>query len=417
MWGAQAGQGLIRASGAAQALGAPKAQPKAAAKPKPAGGKPQGQKPQHPGGVPQKPKPPGGVPFYQMNPAQLHQYAAKTVGEGVKAELQPFKAKAGEIQNQEQTVSKRFGGYGETADKQLGGLQDSQQASAKTFANSAADSALKALQSVETTGQNTAQANAGYLDPQVKSQLDRERANLAGIGAGQEGTAKALGESGANLLSNIRAAATQRVAEGQQGIASTYGKQFGANRSAENQILGKQTGRAAALETELQQKAFTDKATEQGLGIKIGGLRVNQQNAQTKAGSLNATERRNSLTERGQNLKQQEHAQDLTFKDTHPTGGSTNAPKAPSPAEGRKYMGNVSKAESIVQQQLGPKKFDHKRQEQVRHYLRGLGYNGDQISAAMNLAVYGHLGAKDEEVAASYGLTPAMRAQWFKKAK
>jgi hypothetical protein len=77
-------------------------------------------------------------------------------------------------------------------------------------------------------------------------------------------------------------------------------------------------------------------------------------------------------------------------------------------------MSNLSKAEGIAQLQLGPKRYDHGRQEAVRKYLRELGYSNDQVSGAMNLAVYGKLGPKDEQTASAYGLNKQMRPKWFR---
>src|SRR5206468_2297242 len=159
-------------------------------------------------------------------------------------------------------------------------------------------------------------------------------------------------------------------------------------------------GLVSKLDLETLQHQFTNRATEQGLGIKLTGLQ--QKGAETRE--------RVGATKRGQNISAQSQAAgrvqrerasqrtaetsrlnkqaELNYKETHPSGKATNAPKAPSPAEGRKYMANISKAEAIAHQQGVSGKTTAKRLGEVRKYLQGLGYNGDQVSAAMNLAYY-----------------------------
>src|ERR1700742_3487773 len=118
----------IRAAGAAQALGRSKGQ---AAKPK----MPMGQK-QPPAHLPQNNVQHHSAPRHnpapahqekaliEMNPAQIHHYATKTVQQNTKTELAPYQQKATELGNSEQTVAKRFGGYGQATDSLLGGIQN-----------------------------------------------------------------------------------------------------------------------------------------------------------------------------------------------------------------------------------------------------------------------------------------------------
>src|SRR5580692_7988050 len=185
-----------RVVAAAQALGAPKAGPKAQHKAPPM---PRSQKQPLPRAQPKVAK-----TFIEMNPAQQQHLATKQVQQETQAELKPFREQAQQIAGTQQTVANRFQGYGEATDKLLGGIQGEQAASAKTFENQAADAAVKAQGEVNTTGQNAVTNNAGYEDPQLRSQLAAESGNVAGIGAAQQATAATLGQNEGNYLANIR---------------------------------------------------------------------------------------------------------------------------------------------------------------------------------------------------------------------
>lgn len=242
--------------------------------------------PTHPAAAPQAKS------WLEMNPAETHAYAAKTVGQNTQAELGPLKAKAGEITGTEGLVAGRYAGYGQQNLQGLQGLQGEAAEGAKTASNALADTVLRASKGVETTGQADQAANAGYQDPQVRAALAAQQGNIAATGAAAQTGAQQSGQNEQNLLTTMKAAAEQRVREGQGNIASTYGKQRQANTSAENQLLLRQPGQITKLETELGQKQFNARATEQGLGIKAGALQ--QKGAETRE--------RVGATERGQNL-------------------------------------------------------------------------------------------------------------------
>lgn len=256
--------------------------------------------------------------WLQMTPGELQQLASKEVQQNTQAELQPFRARQGEITGTEQTVAKRFGGYGEASDKLLGGIQASAEGSAKTLDNEAAESAMKARQGVESAGQTAQSLTAGYLDPQVRAQLGAEQANVAGIGAGQQASAQALGQGETNFITGLRAAAAQRVAEGQRGITSQFGAQRAKVAGEEGKLLARMPGQTTKLDTELLQKQFTNRATEAGLGIKQGTLAVSQQKANAegryKAGELTSKERSLAGQERGRSITQEHYQADAAYK-------------------------------------------------------------------------------------------------------
>jgi hypothetical protein len=384
--------------------------------------------------------------WIEMNPGELQKYAAKQVGENTKTELMPYQQRAGEISGTEKTVASRYGGYGEATDKLLGGIQETQANSAKTFANRAADAVAKSEGEVNTTGQNAITNNAGYEDPQLRSQLAAEQANVTGIGAAQQASSGALGQGESNFLASIRAAAAQRVSEGQRGIASTFGKQRAENQGKEGQLLAKESGATTKLDTELAQKQFTNRATEQGLGIKLGTLKVGEQNAASKARSVTAGERNNAaknalaseklkLAAGKQGFEEWAKREDTGIKKLSAVDKArydeanirvkeaAQKGKPPNPKEGRKYMNELATAESIATANgvtaaktgKALQEAKVKAEEAMTKASKGSTVNREIIEAAMNLAYYGRLSTADQAVAISYGLTPEIRPQWFAK--
>lgn len=448
MWGAPQ---ALRAAGAAKAMGKqPGKQPATRpnnAKPirmpsqhnAPATRPPQMRNANHPQS--KGPAHAGPQSYLEMNPAQLQHFATKQVQGETKTGLAPYQQKAGEITGTEQTVAKRFGGYGEATDKLLGGLQSGAEGSAKTYGNMAADAALKAQTDLGSVGQNTQAQNGNYLDPQVKAALANQSANVGAIGAARQTGAETLGQNEQNLLTNMRAAAAQRVTEGQQGIASTFGKQRAQNQAGENALLARQPGAISKLQTELTQKAFNAKATEQGLGIKIQGLGQKAQETKARVGatergqnlSREAARERNDIARQAQGFNEWAGRQKVDISKLSAEDKSrydeaqvrykrhleANGGKPPSPKEGRTYMDKLAKAESAVRSALGnqregSKPEKHAKEEAIRAKLRSENVSDDVISAALNLAVYGRLGPMDQHIAESYGLTKNLRPQWFK---
>lgn len=349
-----------------------------------------------------------------MSWPQLHRFDMQQVHENTQNELLPYRQRGTELNNIEGNALGKYKGYGEATQGLLKGIQGEGEASAKTAQNEAAARTLAASKAIETTGQTTAQGNAGYLDPQVKAQLAAEQGNVQSTGAAGATGLAAGSASEQRLLESMRGAAAQRTLEGQGSLQSLYGKQRGEVQNKEQQELAKMPGRISAADQAGLQKAFTNRATEQGLGIKLQS--IGQKETASRRTSSAAQERTAATRESTGERKWAKEA-DLSYKETHPSGKSTNAPKAPSPAEARKYMANVSKAEAVAHQQGVTAKTTPKRLAEVRKYLQGLGYNGDQVSAAMNLAYYGVLGPRDRQTAEAYGLSKNMRPNWFRPHK
>ena len=448
----------IRQSGAAQALGAPKGggRPQGQGKP---GGRPPAQKakpaarPPNAGRPGFQPRPPGQrtqaakapAPRYSgkniFNPAagiqgspQLEALADRITKGQLQNQLEPLRQQAGEIRNTQQTVGERYGNAAKLTEGTLQGLQGQQEAGAKTFENNAAEATLQASKGIETAGQNATSRTGGYLDPQVQAALNAQGARAVGLGAAQGGLAANLGQNEANYMTNVRAAAAQRSLEGQGNIAQHYGAELGKVSASERQAIAKQPVAAKSLGVELGQKQFSDLATAQGLGIKTQTLQ--QKGAETTQ-RVKATERGQSLAvQRNQENNATRRANASLSAELNRIGKATAQMSAEDKArydqaqirvkeaaakgkpasqkEGRGYMAKLSTAEAIARSVMGKELKTAAAQTKAREELAKKGASGDVISAALNLAVYGRLGPSDEAAAISYGLTKALRPQWFR---
>jgi hypothetical protein len=341
-----------------------------------------------------------------------------------------------EVGQNELGASERYGQSSEASKNLLGSLAAQQEASAKTFENQAAENALQSAKSIETSGQQLGSQTPGYVAPELRAELNAEAQREVGAGAAGNTFAQNSAQASGNLLAAQRGAAALRATEGQGKITDFFQKQAtGLQQKEAAGIPGIAAGRAnyeAKIGAE-NEKAY---ATNQGLGIKnvlaqntVAGTRSKIQNEAAKtrqAGEklglegqkFNFSKWAKTHEIETKNLSAEDKARydkaQVRIKEQAASG------KAPSPAEGRKYMAKISELEAAVRQRLGPRAkgsagWTHEAQEKVRKEIsEAKGSSADQVSAAMNLAVYGRLGAADQAAAISYGLTPNLRPQWFK---
>jgi hypothetical protein len=192
--------------------------------------------------------------------------------EVLKAELEPLKSEAKEVANNETGASQRYSQYSTAANNLLAGVAGSQEASAKTFENQAADNALQAGKAIETSGQTQASMTGGYVSPELRAQLNAEAAREVGAGAAGNTFAQNTAQAGQNLVAGLRGAAALRAVEGQGKITGYFQKEANKIGEAENTRIAKVGADQAKDETELGQKNVTDYATLQGLGIKQSEL-------------------------------------------------------------------------------------------------------------------------------------------------
>lgn len=436
----------VRQSAAAIALGAPrvagvKAQRPTSAKmpkatkapaklPRPAAKAPAPHAPAKPAARPQIFNPLEGV----QSGKELQGLARAGAHEIANSELTPLRQQSTQIGQNELGASERYGKYSEAANNLLGSVASQQQASAKTFENQAADSALQAGKVIDTAGQNQASLTDGYVSPELRAQLNAEASQSSAAGAAGNTFAQSSAQSGENLLAGIRGAAALRSVEGQQKITGNFQKQQQANQSQQATAIGRIGANTSKLQTELGQKQFTDAITQQSLGIKQGQLGVARQNAVSKARGVGVSEQKLGLEGQkfafGKWAKENEiaisklSATDKAQYDQAQTRYKAylegHGGKEPSPAEGRKYIAKLSSAVEIAHQVLAGVnngRGNAELQKKAREELVKQGASADVVSAALNLAVYGRLGPADQAAAISYGLTPNLRPQWFTKGK
>jgi hypothetical protein len=229
-------------------------------------------------------------------PGELQNIARSEEGQAIKSQLAPLKAQGQEVQQIGRTVGNRYAQAGKITEGTLQGLSQQAEGNAKTYENEVAQNAANASKEINTTGQNAANNNAGYVDPQVRAALaaGAERTTQANASGNQ--FAQTVGANENNYMANIRAAAAQRIGEGQANIADTYGKQYGQVVAKEGALTEKLPELAKTRAGQLGEKQETEALTRAGLNIKGETL-------QQKAKESTA---KNQVTERGQNLKTRE---------------------------------------------------------------------------------------------------------------
>jgi hypothetical protein len=208
----------------------------------------------------------------QNSPQEIAQIARQEAQSVLKSELSPLKGEQREIGQGELGAAERYQSYSQTANNLLANLGQNQEASAKTFENQAADSALQAGKAVETAGQNQASMTGGYVSPELKAQLNAEANQAVGAGAAGNTFAQSSAQAGQNLMSGIRGAAALRAVEGQQKMTGYFQKQAAKVGEAENARVAKVGADEAKFNQSLSEENFRDYAAQQKLaneGIKL----------------------------------------------------------------------------------------------------------------------------------------------------
>lgn len=301
-------------------------------------------------------------------PGELRNIAKAEEGQQIRSQLAPLKVAGQEVQQVGQTVANRYAAAGKSTEGTLQGLAQQAEGNAKTAENEMAQNTLNASKEINTTGQNAATNNAGYVDPQVRAALaaGAERATQTGATGSQLATARGGNEN--NYMSNIRAAAAQRIQEGQGNIAQTYAKQYGQIAGKEGALTERLPELAKTRAGQLGERQETEALTKTGLNIR--GETLRQKGAESQA--------KNKVIERGQNLagsrnsentaqrersSERSHRLNLLGKKTAKGSAEEKAAydkaririsegRGASPASGRKYATALNNAYSIVHQEI-----------------------------------------------------------------
>jgi hypothetical protein len=446
-WGASPLAGRVTA--AAQALGAPKTSipTKGIAK---AGKTPAGRPPSK---APAKTPPrstaapaPRQVPNYTegaLNESQIKGlekgYEQKLLA-GERAAYQPALR---EINQNELGASERYGQASQTSNSLLASLAAQQEASAKTFENQAADSALQQAKTIETSGQNQTSMTGGYMSPELKAEMQAEGQREAGAGATGNTFAQNSAQASGNLLAALRGTAALRATEGQGRITDTFQKQtanvqgkelaavpkvaaeaasYGSKIAAENekayatnQGLGLKTQLAANTVSATRSKETRERAAEREgsrkLGISEAKLGIERARGQSTAEYQHADAQYKLMTAQDKKAYDEAQAQYKHYQEQH--GGTT---KGPSVAEANKYAASLSTVQALAAAALGntrTKAAYEKARNEI--YTKNAGkISTEVLQAGLNLAYYGHLMGTDVQNAYSHGLSPSLRPAWFK---
>jgi hypothetical protein len=242
-----------------------------------------------------------------LNSKQLAALATSVTKANDEPLIQAQQTQAKEIVGAEGTALQRQAAMGATGQGVMSGLQAGEEASAKTAQNNAAEAAVKAGHEIETSGQSASTATAGFVDPAVKAALAQSASTAGALGGAAGQYAAAMGVSGQNQMSQLRAAAAQRITEGGQRISQDYGQAQQKAQDEEDKLLAKQPAEAKTLAVELGQKQLTDAATLKSLGVKEGTLGVDQEKAATekayKEGQTSIGKQKNTITAEGNKEK------------------------------------------------------------------------------------------------------------------
>ena len=206
------------------------------------------------------------------SPSQLQALASNITKENDEAVLAPLRQQSKEITGAEGTALTRFGQMGAAGQQVQAGLQQGEEASAKTAENQAAENALSASKAIEGTGQSAADQTAGYVDPQVQAALTSAQTQTAGVGGAAAQFQQAMGVSGANEMSALRAAAAQRVVEGAQRIGEGYAASQAKGANEEDKVLAKRPAETKSLAVELGNKQASEVGVLKEVGVKEGTL-------------------------------------------------------------------------------------------------------------------------------------------------
>lgn len=230
-----------------------------------------------------------------------------------KADELPYKQQGTEIGSAEQTALARNQALAAAAQPNLQAIQAEGEASAKTGENNAAEAAVAAAKSIETTGQSAATANGGYVAPQVASALGQAGAQAGALGGAASQYQSAMGAGGTSFMTAMRAAAADRASEGATRLQQGYGAAQAKNTTTEDSILGKLVPDQEKRAQELGEEQVKDNVAFRDVNAKEGTVKVDA--AKVKAGE-NEAAGKNKTAENDTNKKDATSEANAIRKDT-----------------------------------------------------------------------------------------------------
>jgi hypothetical protein len=236
------------------------------------------------------------------DPAEIQKIATRMTENEDKAQMTPYKQEGREIGSAESNALARNQALAAAAQPNLQAIQSEGEASAKTGENNAAEAAVAAAKSIETTGQSAATANGGYTAPQVASALGQAGAQAGALGGAASQYQSAMGAGGTSFMTAMRAAAADRASEGATRLQQGYGAAQTKNTQEGDKTLSRLVPGQEKRALELPEEQVKDNVALRDVGAKEGTVKVN-------AAKVSAGERedraKNTTAERDTQAKDQ----------------------------------------------------------------------------------------------------------------
>lgn len=225
------------------------------------------------------------------SPKELANIAKEIADREANSNLAPLRQQATETGSAEQNALARNQAMGAAGQQTLAGLQSGEEASAKTGENNAAEAALQAAKAIQSGGQAASMANGGQLGAATAAALGESAQQAGSLGAAASQYQSAMGVSTPAEMSQLRAAAAQRITEGATRLGEGYQVAQQRNAGEQDKIIGRE-----AVEAQRQDKLLGEEQTKDRTALAAVGV---------KEGTLKATEAKNQITAKGNQEKNQ----------------------------------------------------------------------------------------------------------------
>lgn len=220
--------------------------------------------------------------------------------------------------NEERSAAGKLGEYQKSSSEFMAEQARNQEASAKTFENSAAEAALNAKKSIETSGQHQEEQAGGRLGAQFQQSVSAGKNLVGAIGTAGEQATIGRAQSNNNFLSQIRENAVARFNQSNENLRNTYAREREkaqeSHERAESSYLSRMKEQAVSEGARLGQSKYAEELKAAELGPKTAALtaRAEQGRAAAKKSAsevglgrekLRAGEHKNAESQRDQERK------------------------------------------------------------------------------------------------------------------
>jgi len=248
-------------------------------------------------------------PWYEQGQGKVDKLVENSVNSSEKAEETPYKNRLTELGQIKAEQQNKYANVGKEATNTLTALRGTDEASAKTGENEAAEHAQAALAQLPTAGPGATQNEIG--------QNVAERQAQESLAANREQTAQKVGGSESEYLNKLQGIAQLRGTEGAANIGAKVSTEEGTENSRLASIKAAKTGEISAEELKLLPEATKDKIAAEELGLKN----------KTQTAREKETERKTTVTQTNNETKNKQSAEKLqiTRKEATRKQEETNA--------------------------------------------------------------------------------------------